>query len=50
MPALSVSLSEATHGGRDSGAPCWSHADVIMPLVHGAPDMGPVSFYANSNP
>jgi hypothetical protein len=29
IPALSMYLSEATHGGRDSGAPFWNHENVI---------------------
>jgi hypothetical protein len=41
MPALSVSLSEATPGGRDSGAPCWSDANVIKSGKHGVPGVAP---------
>jgi hypothetical protein len=41
---MSLSLSEATDGGRDSGAPFWSHENVIERGKHGVPGVTPSRF------
>jgi hypothetical protein len=41
VPALSMYLSEATPGGRDSGAPFWNHENVIKRGEPGVPGVTP---------
>ncbi len=44
IPALLLSLSEARDGGRDSGAPFWTHEKVIERGKHGVPGVTPSRF------
>jgi hypothetical protein len=44
MLALSMSLSEATPGGRVFGAPFWNHENVIERGKHGVPGVTPSRF------
>ncbi len=44
MPALSISLSVATDGGRVFGAPFWNHENLIEQGKHGVPGVTPSRF------
>jgi hypothetical protein len=44
MPAPSISLAEATPGGRVFGAPFWNHENVIERGKHGVPGITPSRF------
>jgi hypothetical protein len=44
LPALSMSLSEATPGGRDSGAPFWNYANLSERTEPGVPGVTPSRF------
>jgi hypothetical protein len=44
IPALSMYLSEATPGGRVSGAPCWNYANLSERTEPGVPGVTPIRF------